>query len=196
MGRIRTFDRDEALKKAMHLFWEHGYQGASLKMLESALKLRPGSLYYSFGNKDQLYIEALDLYAKELISELESAISRTGSLLDGLEHFLCELVILPRRSRPSRACLIVKTLSELADSGGEVANKADTLLQAMEDYFVVLLDAAKSRGEIITEADSRVLARRLQVQIIGIRGFAQRENVQDQLPSIISDAIKGLIAHH
>ena len=194
MGRTLSFDRGEALKKAMHLFWEHGYQGASLKMLESTLKLRPGSLYHSFGNKDQLYIEALDLYAHELVSELDSAISREGSLLDGLECFLSDLVILSRRSRPSRACLIVKTLLELADSGGDVANKADTLLQTMEDYFVVLLDAAKSRGESIAQADSRVLARRLQVQIIGIRGFAQRENVQDQLPSLISDAIKGLVA--
>lgn len=193
MGRILTFDRDEALKKAMHLFWEHGYQGSSLKMLESALKLRPGSLYYSFGNKDRLYIEALDLYAKELVSELNSAISHEGSLLKGLECFLSDLVILSRRSRPSRACLIVKTLLELAGRGGDVANKADALLQAMEDYFVVLLDAAKSRGEIMAKADSRVLARRLQVQIIGIRGFAQRENVQEQLPSLISDAIKGLL---
>jgi|AZIK01.1.fsa_nt_gi AcrR family transcriptional regulator len=196
MGRTLTFDRGEVLKKAMSIFWEHGYQGSSLKMLESALKLRPASLYHSFGNKDQLYIEALDLYAKQLVGELDSAISSKDGLLAGLEYFLSELVIPSQGSRPSRACLIVKTLLEMGDQGGVVAGKADALLQAMEDYFVLLLDAAKLRGEFIAETDSKILARQLQVQIIGIRGFAQRKNVEEQLPTLISDAIKGLTAHH
>lgn len=196
MGRTLTFNRDEALQKAMHLFWEHGYQGASLKMLEYTLKIRPGSLYYSFGSKDQLYIEALDLYAHELIHELDLAISHHGNLIDGLKCFISDLVIVSRRSRPARACLIVKTLLELSSRGGIITHKADSLLQAMEDHFARLFEAAKSQGEIMAQADSRSLARQLQVRIIGIRGFAQRDNIQDQLPLIINDAIDGLMIHH
>jgi len=194
MGRTLTFNRDEIVEKAMHLFWEHGYQGTSVKMLESTLELRPGSIYYSFGNKDRLYSEALGLYAKQLKNELDSAIFHEGTLTEGLKQFLFNVAIPNGNSHPSRACMIVKTLSELADGGGKIAKKADGLLQAMEDYFVEILDSAKSRDEIVLSKDSRDIARRLQVLIIGIRGFAQRDNVHNQLPSMINDAIDGLIA--
>ena len=63
-GRPRSFDRDEALTRAMHLFWRHGFEGASLERLREAMGgLSPASFYAAFGSKAALYREALALYA-------------------------------------------------------------------------------------------------------------------------------------
>ena len=61
-GRPRKFDRGAALRTAMELFWEHGYEGTSLNMLTSAMGITPTSLYAAFGTKDALFEEAVELY--------------------------------------------------------------------------------------------------------------------------------------
>lgn len=62
-GRPRQFDRDTALTSAMHLFWEHGYEGASLDRLRREMGgLSSASLYAAFGSKEALYKEALGQY--------------------------------------------------------------------------------------------------------------------------------------
>jgi AcrR family transcriptional regulator len=62
-GRPRVFDRNAALETAMKLFWVRGYEATSISDLTAALGIGPTSLYAAFGSKEQLYAEALDLYA-------------------------------------------------------------------------------------------------------------------------------------
>jgi AcrR family transcriptional regulator len=62
-GRPRGFDRDAALDRAMHLFWEHGYEGASLLTLRQAMgDISSASFYAAFGSKEALYRETLARY--------------------------------------------------------------------------------------------------------------------------------------
>lgn len=61
-GRPRAFDPDEALERAMLVFWEHGYEGASLSTLTQAMGISSTSMYAAFGNKEALFRKALDRY--------------------------------------------------------------------------------------------------------------------------------------
>lgn len=63
-GRPLSFDRDIALDKAMHVFWEHGYEAASISDLTAAMGISPPSLYTAFGDKAQLFLEAIERYGK------------------------------------------------------------------------------------------------------------------------------------
>ncbi|MFP2928622.1 TetR/AcrR family transcriptional regulator [Pyxidicoccus sp. 3LG] len=61
-GRPRDFDRDEALRQAMQVFWERGYEGTSLSELTAAMGIKAPSLYAAFGSKEALFREAVRLY--------------------------------------------------------------------------------------------------------------------------------------
>lgn len=61
-GRPRAFDRERALRCAMEVFWEHGYEGASMSDLTAAMGINSPSLYAAFGGKEQLFRESVGLY--------------------------------------------------------------------------------------------------------------------------------------
>ncbi|QBS40147.1 TetR/AcrR family transcriptional regulator [Nocardia sp. CS682] len=63
-GRPRAFDRTEVLRRAMEVFWEHGYEGSSMSDLTSAMGINSPSLYAAFGGKEALFREAVGLYGQ------------------------------------------------------------------------------------------------------------------------------------
>jgi AcrR family transcriptional regulator len=63
-GRPLSFDREAVLDKAMHVFWEHGYEAASIADLTAAMGITPPSLYTAFGDKAHLFLEAIEAYGK------------------------------------------------------------------------------------------------------------------------------------
>jgi AcrR family transcriptional regulator len=61
-GRPRTFDPDIALRQALDLFWERGYEGTSLNDLAQAMGIASGSIYACFGSKEDLFRKVMALY--------------------------------------------------------------------------------------------------------------------------------------
>lgn len=64
-GRPRAFDKDQALAAAINVFWEKGFDGASMKDLTAAMGINSPSLYAAFGDKRQLYLDAIDRYSED-----------------------------------------------------------------------------------------------------------------------------------
>ncbi|WP_256731320.1 helix-turn-helix domain-containing protein [Sphingomonas sp. dw_22] len=62
MGRHREFDVDQALDAALGVFWRKGYEGTSYEDLSTATKVSRPGLYSAFGNKQALFVRALDRY--------------------------------------------------------------------------------------------------------------------------------------
>lgn len=73
-GRPREFDLDEALAAALLVFWRNGYEAASMTELTSAMGITKPSLYAAFGNKEALFHKALDLYEREKLAYMKSAL--------------------------------------------------------------------------------------------------------------------------
>src|SRR5450432_787578 len=76
-GRPRQFDADEALEKAMHLFWAKGYDGVSIGDLTKVMGVNRPSLYATFGNKEELFKKALARYMHGYFSSASFATQPT-----------------------------------------------------------------------------------------------------------------------
>ena len=62
-GRPASFDRDEALERAMEMFWERGYEGTTLEDFQAAMGgISPTSFYHAFGSKEALFRQAVEKY--------------------------------------------------------------------------------------------------------------------------------------
>jgi TetR/AcrR family transcriptional regulator, transcriptional repressor for nem operon len=97
MPRAKVFDPDEALQKAMQIFWEHGYGATSVDTLVQGMGINRFSLYSTFGGKHQLFVAALERYrdtiVADLVGELEHAVGRRAAI----RQFFTRLVNFLRR---------------------------------------------------------------------------------------------------
>lgn len=175
MARAAIHNRQDSLERALNVFWQKGFHATSLKDLESALDMRPGSIYATFGSKDGLFQESLERYARLALAELERTLNACDSPLSGLSAYLRQLGGLRDRDLPSRACMLVKSLLELGQREQAARRKAEDLLAGMEAYFIARFVAAQEIGELDSGLDPVRLGRRLQAEVMGLRAFAQRD---------------------
>jgi AcrR family transcriptional regulator len=74
-GRPREFDADEALDRALEVFWRKGFEGTSISDLTDAMGINPPSLYAAFGNKEGLLKAALDRYSAKRAAWMDEVLS-------------------------------------------------------------------------------------------------------------------------
>ena len=105
-GRTRQFDVDEALDRALEVFWARGYEGATLPELTRAMGINRPSLYAAFGNKEQLFRKALDRYQTGPMSFLTEAL-RQPTARAVVEAIFSGFVRMQRDRDKARGCLVV-----------------------------------------------------------------------------------------
>ncbi|MCA0939262.1 TetR/AcrR family transcriptional regulator [Yangia mangrovi] len=193
MARQARHDRQEVLGKALELFWSKGYHATSLKDLELALDMRPGSIYAAFGSKEALFSETLALYAELSRMQFLETLGAAPSRLQGLANHVRRLGCAGEPG-PSRACMLVKTLLETPDDDPRLRVQTEALMRGMEAMFARAFREAQEQGEIGPEADPQQLASRLQVEIFGLRAYAQRTDSRVRVAQLAEEIARGLEA--
>lgn len=109
-GRPLSFDRDAALEKAMHVFWEHGYEAASISHLTAAMGINPPNLYTAFGDKETLFLEAIERYGKGPGSYMQRALNEEPTARRAMQRLLDEAADeLTRPSHPLGCMMVMAT---------------------------------------------------------------------------------------
>ncbi|MFT5720556.1 MAG: TetR/AcrR family transcriptional repressor of nem operon [Motiliproteus sp.] len=185
-------DRQDVIQKATDLFWEKGFHATSMRNIQQAIDMRPGSIYASFGSKEGLFKETLQHYADTSLIRLNTSVRAASSPIEGLKLFIKDVVIGCRASAPSGMCMLVKTLSELTPENADLLAEAQRLLGTIETAFTALLVQAQVRGELDRSKDPERIARYLQVQLMGLRAYARANESDDQIRVLIEDVFDHL----
>lgn len=167
MGRPRGFDADEALERAVLVFWEHGYEGASLSCLTDAMGISTTSMYAAFGNKEELFRKALKRYSDGPGGYLARALEEPTAL-DVATAILAGTVRTTTRSAQPNGCLGVQGALAASDSGREVRDllaawRNDGCSSVRERFRRAVDD-----GDLPPEADPGMLARYVTTLAFGI----------------------------
>lgn len=150
-GRPRSFDREQALERALDVFWEKGYEATSVADLTAAMGINPPSLYAAFGDKERLFCEALERYQaarrESVDASFEEATARgavQGILMGLAEQYSCA---------EHRGCMMVMAAATCADASDFVKAKLAKAASGMRTRFKQRLDRAVEEGELAADTE-------------------------------------------
>ena len=154
MAGTKQFDHDAVVERAMMLFWRKGYGGTSIHDLEKATRLRRGSLYNAFGDKQGLFVTALKRYETTVGQERIKQLSNPDPY-KAIEGFLNTLVTqMSEPSRP-RGCLHTNTSLEFPNAPDEVLRNIAERTAGIEGAIYVALRRGQAEGIFDPAADAR-----------------------------------------
>jgi AcrR family transcriptional regulator len=188
-GRPRGFDPDEALDRAVRVFWEHGYEGASLANLTEAMGISTTSMYATFGNKEQLFSKALQRYTEGPGGYLARALEEPTAL-GVVTAVLSGLIRTTTGSGHPHGCLGVQGALATGDSGD---GARDLLLAWRDDGYSRLRDRflrAVDEGDLPRGADAGLLARYVTALGYGIAVQAASGVGSDELQDMADAALR------
>lgn len=167
MPRPKEFNPDDAIEKAMHVFWHKGYEATSMEDLLNAMDLNRGSLYDTFGDKRQLFLKVIDRYCTTFADTKFSLLNQPGPALPTLRRFISSMIESSLADPQRRGCLISNTVMELSPHENEIAGTLRKALKTVEDTFFTVLARAERQGELKHDKDPRALARFLTTMMQG-----------------------------
>ncbi|MEM6255009.1 MAG: TetR/AcrR family transcriptional regulator [Cyanobacteria bacterium P01_D01_bin.156] len=166
-GPSKQFDTEVALGKAMDVFWEHGYEAASLSQLLKQMGIGKKSLYDTFGNKQSLFLKALEHYAQTTLRDIKERLSAEGSTLNNIKQLLLDWQTM--HGQPgSCGCMLGTNIADFNTEDEAIAKVMRGYLRQLEDTFSSALTRAQQAGELSPNKNSRDLARLLLCTTQGI----------------------------
>lgn len=146
-GRPPAFQREQALDKALQVFWRRGYEGASLSELTSALGINRPSLYAAFGNKEDLFHKVLERYVQGPVAYAATALQEPTARRV-VEKFLNDSVQLLTNADHPRGCMIVQAALTCGEGGEAVSRTLVEYRHQFQDALRLRLEQAQAEGDL------------------------------------------------
>ncbi|NDL61537.1 TetR/AcrR family transcriptional regulator [Acerihabitans arboris] len=190
-GRPKQFDREDALDKALELFWRHGYEATSLTDLVEATGAKAPTLYGEFGNKEGLFRAAAERYVakfaergKALLADPECTVAQAA------ENFMRDTAALYTDKDLPSGCFIICTSAALSSSSDEVAKLLRARHHFQENMLGDFLRARQAKGELSADSHVPTLAKYLTCILQGMSVQARDGATREDLDTIVSTLMK------
>src|SRR6202166_751948 len=188
-GRTRQFDVDEALDRALEVFWARGYEGATLPELTEAMGINRPSLYAALGNKEQLFRKALDRYQTGPMSFLTEALKEpTGRA--AAEAIFSGFIRMQRNREKARGCLIVSGALVSGEEAETVRQELAQLRQSIVAVFRKRFERAVEDGALTKRTDGAPLAQYVATVLGGLAFQAASETTEKELRLVAAMAMR------
>ena len=191
MARRKEFDPDQALAKAMAVFWRLGYENTSLELLLREMGIAKQSLYDTYGDKRGLYMKALAYYRRQTNDGLRGLFGAGRPVKEAFAKLLFGLSA-ESKQQHERGCLLLSANLERDTSDASLAEFLRDNQAEVEGIFREALLRARKAGELSRNADTKALARFFTVTIQGMRAMARLRSDRKSLEQVARVALATL----
>jgi AcrR family transcriptional regulator len=180
-GRPRQFDRAAALRRAMELFWERGYEGTSISELTRAIGINSPSLYGAFGSKEELFREAIALFDAHEGAVTERALRREPTARAAVEAMLRDNADMYADPANPSGCMAVVAATTWTPESEDLRAYLMALRQKPFELMRARLEQGVDAGELPPGTDVESLAHYYNTVLEGLsiqaRDGASRETM-------------------
>lgn len=192
MVRTRTFDPGTALSQAVELFSSKGYSETSMEDIVQATGVSRYGLYGTFGNKRELFEQALERYAEGMGKQSFLRLLEPGASLDHIRAIFSERVEDMCCEEENKGCLFIHTTMELAPQDDELRGVLHRFMKRMSKAFSIGLDSAKGRGEIRDDVDVEKAGEMLTSTMFGLAVLGRTGFDRKVLDDIVENTLSGM----
>lgn len=167
MARPKSYDRDDALKRACEVFWSQGFSASGVRSLEDQTGLNQFAIQTEFGGKEGLYLEAIRLYAAAATKHALAPMKVGG--ISSISTFFRSLVTDKSPTSSRWGCLIVNAGIENAEIGSaRIDAECRAYWHTVRQHFDAAIRRSIEAGEVTPEIDATECSNALVIAVMGI----------------------------
>ncbi|MBW8684715.1 TetR/AcrR family transcriptional regulator [Chitinophaga rhizophila] len=156
MARNVEFNEEEAIQKAMEVFWEKGYNGTSLRDLTDAMKINSSSLYNTIGDKSELYLRCITHYTDLRKKDLQQRMSSKKPAFEILVEYINDAIKVITDGR--NGCMAIKAAFEVGANNKKVKAILKNDSEYADQFLTSLIKKAMDEGHLSDEEDPKLIA--------------------------------------
>jgi AcrR family transcriptional regulator len=187
-GRPRSFDREAALRAAMLVFWTQGFEGASLAELTQAMGINPPSLYAAFGDKEGLFLEAMECYQATWREWCHWPDLPTAE--QAVRQLLVDCATGYTESGKPRGCLVMMGVDTTATSATRVQKALQDKRASGRDRIRARIEAGIAAGELDAGTNAMALANFFMAIVAGMSLQSRDGASRKTLLAMVDDAMR------
>lgn len=188
-GRPRSFDRQAALRAAMHVFWHNGYEGSSISDLTAAMGIGTRSLYAAFGSKEQLFREAIALYNAVEDHIGNRALREKPTAREAIEAMLRDNADAYVDPTTPRGCMVVLAATNCTPANEPIREHLAGLRKEDLKGVRTRLERAVTEGDLPATTDVAAIAAFYLTVLLGLSLQARDGCTRETMHSIIDAAM-------
>jgi TetR/AcrR family transcriptional regulator, transcriptional repressor for nem operon len=191
MGRQATWTEPDLLGAAMGVFRRKGFAQTTVRDLQEATGLHPGSLYKAYGSKDRLFAAAMRAYNEQVVeARIARHLLREDDPLAGIRSFFTSTF--EKRAWPDPGCLVTNTAIEGFGLDPGARDEVSTGLDLIERGLTGALRRAQAIGQLPASAPLARLAARLLTLYQGLLVLVRSGAPRPKLRAIAADVVESL----
>ncbi|MFG1948853.1 TetR/AcrR family transcriptional regulator [Nonomuraea sp. NPDC048826] len=190
MARRRAFDRDEALDRALHAFWRHGYEVTSVAELTAVMGIRPPSLYAAFGDKQRLFEETLRRYQETYGAFTTRALAEEPTARQAVERILYEAAAEYTDPGHPHGCMVISAAVNCGPESSEVEERLRLARESAKAALRERVERDVTAGLLPPSTDAAALATYYAATIQGMSTQARDGAGRDELEQVAALAMR------
>ena len=187
-----AFDSPGALTKAVELFSSKGYSETSMEDIVQATGVSRYGLYGTFGNKRELFEQALDCYADLMGKQAFLRLLEPGASLAHIRQIFDDRVADMSNAEESKGCLFIHTAMELGRQDEGLREVLRRFMGRMSKLFSAGLESAKRRGEVRADLDTEASGEMLTSTMFGLAVLGRTGFPRKTLDGIVESTLGAL----